>query len=175
MTNPRTPALVALLSSILIFSCQQDRSTPEASKPALHSAHEALDRIDQRTPLPLLPMMAAHQKQNMRDHLEAVQALTASLGIGDYAGVKKAAERLGSSQQMTRMCEHMGAHAPGFTEAALGFHKTADTIAVAAQRQDRDAVLDAVTRTLAACTGCHSTYKQKVVDDATWAALAAKR
>jgi cytochrome c556 len=120
-------------------------------------------------------MMAAHQKQNMRDHLQAVQELTASLATGDFVGVKHAAERLGSSQQMTRMCEHMGAHAPGFTETALSFHKTADTLSSAAEHQDRDAVLAALTRTLAACTGCHSTYKQQVIDEETWAALSTTR
>ena len=120
-------------------------------------------------------MMAAHQKQNMREHLQAVEDMTASLAIGDFVGVKHAAERLGSSQQMTRMCEHMGAHAPGFTDTALSFHKTADTISSAAERQDRDAVLAALTRTLAACTGCHSTYKQQVIDEATWAALPGAR
>ena len=138
------------------------------------SAHLTLDRMDQRTPVPLLPMMAAHQKQNMREHLEAVQKISAALAIGDFAAVKLAAEQLGSSQQMTRMCEHMGAHAPGFTEIALSFHKAADTIAESAVRQDRDAVLTAMTRTLAACTSCHSNYKQQVVDDATWATLSAR-
>lgn len=160
---------------VLVMGCQQERRASEAAsaraKPPPPSAQQALDRIDGRTPVPLLPTMAAHQKQNMRGHLEAVQAMTAALAIGDFAGVKHAAERLGSSQQMTRMCEHLGAHAPGFTQTALSFHETADDIGTAAERQDRDAVLTALTRTLAACTACHSTYKQQVVDEATWAAL----
>ena len=167
-----------IASAVLIIACQGERSTSEApsagTKPVPAPAQAALDRIDGRTPLPLLPMMAAHQKQSMREHLQAVQEMTASLAIGDFAGVKQAAERLGSSQQMTRMCEHMGAHAPGFTETAMSFHETADTIGAAAERQDRDAVLTALTRTLAACTGCHSNYKQHVIDEATWAALPAK-
>jgi len=136
-------------------------------------AHGALDRLDPRTPVPLLPMMAEHQKRNMRDHLVAVQDMTGALAIGDFPAVQHAAERLGSSQQMTRMCEHMGAHAPGFTEVALSFHQTADSIGRAAARQDREAVLNALNRTLSACTGCHATYKQQVVDDVTWARLSA--
>lgn len=139
-----------------------------------NSAHHVLDRMDGRTPVPLLPMMAEHQKRNMRDHLVAVQELTGALAVGDFSEVQRVAARLGSSPQMTRTCEHLGAHAPGFTELALNFHTTADTIAEAATRRDRDAVLEALNRTLAACTSCHATYKQQVVDDATWATLSVR-
>jgi hypothetical protein len=160
-------------------ACRREQSAPEAPDAASRRdspvAQQTLDKLDGRTPLPLLPMMAAHQKQNMREHLEAVREATKALAIGDFVGVKRAAERLGSSAQMTRMCEHMGAHAPGFTETALSFHKTADGIGAAAERQDRDDVLAALARTLAACTGCHSTYKQQIVDEATWARPATNR
>jgi hypothetical protein len=176
-THALKRGFAAVVLVVLTSSCQRERSASDAPsmaiKPAPAPAQQALDRIDGRTPLPLLPMMAAHQKQNMREHLQAVQAMTASLAVGDFAGVKHAAERLGSSQQMTRMCEHMGAHTPGFTETALSFHETADTIGAAAEHQDRDAVLAALTRTLAACTSCHATYKQQVIDEAAWAALPA--
>lgn len=63
----------------------------------------------------------------------------------------------------------MGAGAPGFTEAALHFHHTADTIADAAKQKDVQGVLAALNATLATCTSCHSSFKQEVVDDATWA------
>lgn len=168
------PALWLCLTSCDGSSKQHER--PTGSGDAARSplvAGDALDRLDARTPVPLLPMMAEHQKRNMRDHLVAVQDVTGALAIGDFPAVQRAAQRLGSSQQMTRTCEHMGAHAPGFTEVALSFHQTADRIARAAERQDRDGVLSALNRTLAACTSCHSTYKQKVVDDATWSRLSA--
>ncbi len=67
-------------------------------------------------------MMAEHQKQNMRDHLAAVQEIVAALGRDDLDGVAKAASRMGYSEAMGRMCEHMGAAAPGFTPLALDFH-----------------------------------------------------
>ncbi len=69
------------------------------------------------------------------------------------------------------MCTHMGAGAPGFTDAALTFHHTADTIGDAAKRGDMDGVLSALNKTLATCTSCHSTFKEQVVDDATWTRL----
>lgn len=73
---------------------------------------------------------------------------------------------------MAQMCDHMGSGAPGFTPQANGFHQTADSIAVAAAKKDRKAVLTALGKTLSTCTACHETWKQAVVDDATWAAAA---
>jgi cytochrome c556 len=57
----------------------------------------------------------------------------------------------------------MGAGAPGFTEQALAFHHTADEIVAAAAKQDESAVFAALSKTLRACTTCHSTYKQRLV------------
>lgn len=126
---------------------------------------------DARQPLPLTPMMAEHQKQNMRDHLAAVQAIIAALGHDDMDAVAAAVRRIGYSDAMGQMCEHMGAAAPGFTDRALAFHRTADTIAEAARRNDRAGVLAALDRTLQACVGCHAAYRQDVVDEATWKKL----
>jgi len=126
---------------------------------------------DTRQPLPLPAMMAEHQKQNMREHLAAIQAIVAAIGRDDMDGVAKAVTRIGYSEAMGRMCEHMGAAAPGFTRMALDFHRTADTIGEAARRSDRAGVLSSLDRTLRACVGCHATYRQEVVDDATWKRL----
>lgn len=136
-------------------------------------ATAALDQLDARAPLPLLPMMAQHQKQNMRDHLVAVQEIVAALGSNDLAAVEHAARRIGSSESMHRMCTHMGAGAPGFTEQALAFHEKADRIGAAAREQARDRVLMELSSTLEACTSCHAAWKQRVVDDSTWQRLTA--
>ena len=82
-------------------------------------AQESLDGLDLRTPVPLLPMMAHHQKQNMRDHLVAVQEIIVAMSTSDYTGVERAASRIGFSDQMGRMCSHMGAGAPGWFESLL--------------------------------------------------------
>ena len=139
-----------------------------ASEPRATAAVEALERMDGRTPVPLLPMMANHQKQNMRDHLVAVQEIVGAVARKDFAAVEKSAGRIGFSEQMGAMCTHMGAGAPGFTEQALNFHHTADEIGAAAKKRDADAVLAALNETLTTCTTCHQTFKQQVVDDATW-------
>lgn len=128
---------------------------------------------DARQPLPLTAMMAEHQKQNMRDHLAAIQAIVAAVGRNDMEGVAKAAARIGYSDTMGKMCEHMGAAAPGFTPMALNFHRTADGIGEAARRGDRAGVLSSLDRTLQTCVACHAAYRQEIVDEAEWKRLAA--
>jgi hypothetical protein len=127
--------------------------------------------LDTRTPLPLTAMMAEHQKQNMRDHLAAVQEIVAALAVDDMPAVEKAARRIGYSDSMAQMCQHMGAGAPGFTDMALTFHRTADAIADAARGGDRKAATAALAATLSTCVGCHAAYRQQVVDEATWRRL----
>ena len=142
---------------------QASRSAASASEPA----QATLDGMDGRTPVPLLPMMANHQKENMRDHLRSIQDISAALAAKDFGAIEKAASRIGYSEQMGQMCTHMGAGAPGFTEAALKFHHTADTIAAAARTHDRGAVMTALGATLQTCTACHAAFRQTVVDEAT--------
>jgi cytochrome c556 len=97
-----------------------------------------------------------------------VQEIVGALGRDDLDAVARVAGRIGYSESMGAMCEHMGAAAPGFTTRALDFHRTADTIGEAARRKDRAAVLVALERTLATCVGCHATYRQEIVDEETW-------
>jgi hypothetical protein len=152
-----------------VAGCQ--RPTPTTAAPPT-SATAVLDSMDTRVPVPLLPMMANHQKQNMRDHLHAVQDIVGAVGTSDFEAIARAAATIGYSEQMGQMCNHMGAGAPGFTEQALTFHHTADKISAAASKRDMPGVLGALGETLATCTGCHATFKQKVVDETTWASLA---
>jgi hypothetical protein len=160
-----------LLSLTLVW---MGACTPETSSapemPA--SAAEMLDRIDLRTPLPMLPMMAKRQKENMRDHLLVVQEIIAALVSDDFAAVERSAQRIGFSEDTRQMCTRMGAAAPGFTEQALAFHHLIDRVAVAARERDRVGVLEQLGATLEICTACHSTWKQQVVDEATWERLA---
>jgi cytochrome c556 len=117
--------------------------------------------------------MAHHQKQNMRDHLSAVEEIVTALATDDFAGVEKAAARIGFSEKMGQICNHMGAGAPGFSKQALGFHHTADRITTAARDRDRGRVLTELGATLKTCTSCHSTWKQQVVDESAWTKLTA--
>jgi hypothetical protein len=173
-----TRLLPALASSLALFvACSRDApptpatTSTAASTPVASSAADALDRMDTRAAVPLLPMMANHQKQNMRDHLVAVQEIVAGLAADDFPGIERAAGRIGFSEQMGQMCTHMGAGAPGFTEQALNFHHTADRIGAAARDRDRARVLTELGATLQTCTSCHAAWKQQVVDEPTWQRL----
>jgi hypothetical protein len=139
-----------------------------------HSGMMSQGASDTWSPLRLPAMMAEHQKQNMREHLAAVQAIIAALGRGHMGGVATASARIGYSQSMGQMCQHIGAATPGFTIMALNFHHTADGIGEAARQGDRAGVLTALDGTLQTCVGCHATYRQEIVDEATWKRLTAE-
>jgi hypothetical protein len=161
----------ALFLTLVLLACsKREEVAPVAPPPAAPAPAPSatLDAMDSRKPVPLLPMMANHQKQNMRDHLVAVQEIIAALALDDFAAIEKAAGRIGFSEQMGQMCTHMGAGAPGFTEQALHFHRTADGIAAAARAKDKPKVLSELSATLQTCTACHAAWKQQVVDEAGW-------
>jgi len=166
---------IALLAGfVLAVACGSEPPAvaPLAEAPApAPPASAALDRLDGRTPVPLLPMMAEHQKRNMRDHLLVVQEIVAGMAAGDFAAVERAAARMGYTEQMGAMCSHMGAGAPGFGAQAVQFHRNADRIVAAARDHDQARVLVELGTTLASCTACHAMWKQRVVDEATWQAL----
>jgi len=145
----------------------------EVISPATCDAQAKAAAMDSRTPVPLIPMMAHHQREQMRGHLESVQAVLQGLSANDFVATEKAARSMGFTEQMGMMCEHMGAGAPGFSEQALKFHHSADKVADAAHRKDRAGVLKALDVTLQACTACHASYRQQVVDQATYDAAAA--
>jgi hypothetical protein len=176
MTTSLRPLIFALALPCCRSTEQAAPTPPQVARlepsPSPVSATEVLDRMDPRSPVPLLPAMASHQKQNMRDHLVAVQEVVSALSIADYAGVEAAAARIGFSQAMGQMCSHMGAGAPGFAEQAIEFHHTADRIAIAARARDGAAVMVALGSTLQGCTSCHAVWKQQVVDEPTWQRLA---
>jgi cytochrome c556 len=179
----KTPVLLVLLSALAVAaSSQKTKSShssaanePRGHQPSGHEIQANAASLDRRLPLPLLPHMAEHQRANMRDHLAAVQEIIAAMSQGDFAGVAKASARIESSEHMRQMCSHMGQGAAGFTEMALNFHRTADTIGAAARKKDQKEVLTALSTTVSTCVKCHETYRQQVVDETTWSRLTAAK
>jgi hypothetical protein len=167
-----------LVHALCMTGCQSHEPAPAAaegqqqavSASAACQPMEELASLDHRTPVPLQPMMAWHQKQNMMEHLVVIQRITEGLAREDWEEIARASALIESSPQMEEMCQHMGAGAEGFTEMALDFHRRADAIGVAARAQDGPAVLRATSNALQACTGCHAAFRQEVVDPATWQA-----
>jgi hypothetical protein len=107
----------------------------------------------------------------MREHLAVVQEIVAALAADDLAAAATAARRIGQSESMAQMCRHMGGGAPGFTEMALRFHRTADTITAAAGRGDKPGVTRALGETLGTCVGCHAAWRQQIVTPDEWQRL----
>lgn len=179
-TNRSRGFAAAALALLLVAACEgrssdslastaaSERAATSGSPSALGHAIADLRALDPRRPVPLQPMMAWHQKQNMQEHLVAIQRITDGVAREDWEGIADAATGIESSPQMQQMCEHMGAGAEGFTELALEFHRRADAIGPAAQRHDAQGVLQATAYTLEACTSCHARYRQEVVDTETW-------
>ena len=169
----------AMVPLFFFVGCHDDDSAPAAARqadpgtPANVAASlptDELAQLDHRQPVPLQPMMAWPQKQNMMQHLVAIQRITDGLAREDWEEITRASTLLEDSPQMRQMCEHMGAGAEGFTEMALDFHGRADAIGEAARARDGAAVLRATSNTLQACTGCHAAFRQEIVDAATWKA-----
>ena len=171
-----TPRSLALLSLLLLGACNSKNAakpddTAVARTMVASSACQPmaeLGEFDHRRPVPLQPMMAWHQKQNMMEHLVAIQRIAGGLAQEDWEEVAAAAALIETSPQMQQMCQHMGAGAAGFTEMALDFHRRADAIGEAARAHDGPAVLRATSNTLQACTGCHAVFRQVVVHATTW-------
>lgn len=165
------PVLILVVGGACARAALPEATVPAVVEPVQKTAWDTLEQMDKRASVPLLPRMANHQKENMRDHLVAVQEIVHALAVDDFTAVARAAGRIGFSAEMGQMCTHMGAGAPGFTEQALHFHHTADGISAAAQENDRKRVLTALDATLQTCTSCHAAWKQQVVDEATWEQL----
>jgi len=159
------------------------RTSPEAKPQAEPPAQQATAaqsapasvataaNLDGRAPVPLTAMMANHQKQEMRDHLQVVQEITIALGKDDFDAIATSAARIAWSDKQAMMCKHMGAGAPGFTEMGERFHHTADGIVAAAKKRDRAGVATALGTTLETCVGCHATYRQEIVDEQAFSKL----
>lgn len=168
-------ASAAMALTLCIAACQNKGLTPAIQElPQQPSESRAcqptaeLAGLDHRTAVPLQPMMAWHQKQNMMEHLVAIQRITDGLAREDWEEVASASALIESSPQMQQMCQHMGAGAQGFTEMALDFHHRADAIGEAARAHDTAAVMRATSNTLQSCTGCHAAFRQEVVSATEW-------
>jgi cytochrome c556 len=174
-TLPRWFALALAVTAACSRSAPEAKAeaepSPQATPKATPASNTAAANLDGRKALPLTAMMANHQKQEMRDHLAVVQEISIALGKDDFDAIAASAARIAWSDKQAMMCKHMGAGAPGFTEMGEHFHRTADGIVTAAKKRDRAGVATALGTTLETCVSCHATYRQDIVDEATFATL----
>ena len=169
------PLYILPLAALLVVGACASAQHADTQPPAETSdqAMAAYKQLDQRTPVPLKPMMAWHQKQNMMGHLVTIERIVDGVAAENWEQVAKAAAEIGSSPKMKKMCMMMGKGAAGFGQMGLEFHRRADLIGEAAKTQDSKAVLRATASTLQACASCHAAYRQEIVSPSAWGASAA--
>jgi len=65
-----------------------------AGRTANMNPHDALAEMDNRAPVPLQPMMAWHQKQNMMDHLVAIEEINTGVAAEDWPKTGRRLQRV---------------------------------------------------------------------------------
>ncbi len=122
---------------------------------------QADDRIKADFP----DMMRDHMLANMRDHLTALQEITAYLASGEYDQAADIAEaRLGMSSMELHGAAHMSKIMPK-EMAAIGteMHRAASRFAVSARDADIEGGLSkafgSLSEVMQQCVNCHSAYR----------------
>ncbi|MBI3581293.1 MAG: cytochrome c [Nitrospinae bacterium] len=114
---------------------------------------------DGRTSLNNPPMMREHHLSIMREHLEAVTEITGLVSTGDYDKASRtAAEKIGLTPEMRRMCDMMGDKQ--FRAMGIAFHQSADRLSEVLKKKDPTAALAALHETLNLCVACHASYRE---------------
>jgi hypothetical protein len=122
-------------------------------------------QADERIKVDFPPMMRDHMLGNMRDHLSALQEITASLSSGQYDQAADVAEsRLGMSSMALHGAAHMSKIMPK-EMAAIGteMHRAASRFALSARDADIDGGLGkafgALSEVMQQCVACHTSYR----------------
>ena len=107
-------------------------------------------------------MMREHMLANMRDHLLALQQITAALAGGDYDRAADVAERrLGMSSLEGHGAAHLARFMPpGMAASGTAMHRAASRFALAARDADVDGGLApafaALSGVMEQCVACHN-------------------
>ena len=132
--------------------------------PGLAAAAETRQEVAMPAP------MRDHMLANMRDHLHSLDEILAALGRGDRGGAADIAEsRLGMSSLVAHGAEHMAAFMPApMREIGTSLHHAASRFAITVRDAEFDPPEPASRKTfaalheiMAACDGCHSSFRLK--------------
>lgn len=122
---------------------------------------------DARLPVPIPPQLATHMLANMRDHLAALQEISAALAQGQAgAAAMIAEERLGLSSLRAHGAHEVAQFMPqGMKDAGTAMHRSASRFALDAQNADVTGdlkpALGTLSEVMAACVACHAGYRLK--------------
>jgi cytochrome c' len=117
--------------------------------------------IDRRIPLKISPATQEAVRRTMREHLDALRAIIASLAQEDYAKAAAVAhEELGFPKHHQVMMREQGAtFPPEYRELAMAHHQVAEELAQVISSKDMKQILPHLERTMKACVSCHEAYK----------------
>ena len=148
--------------TLLVIACAA--AIPAAAEDGMMMDHNAMHQhmmaMDERTSLNLAPQMKLQQLQNMRSHVAAVQSIVGNLANGEYdLAAETAHSKLGLTEQMKMMCEHMSDN-QDFSKLAMAFHRSGDDLGETLKTKDMKKSLQALQTTMNYCVQCHATFRQ---------------
>ena len=115
--------------------------------------------MDTRISLNLSPEMKRRQLENMRSHLQAVQAITGLLAKRKFDQAAQIAHsKLGLTDEMKKMCKMFGN--AKFERLGLAFHKSGDVLGDTLSTRNLNKSLQALNATMGYCVQCHETFRQ---------------
>jgi hypothetical protein len=120
---------------------------------------------DVREPVTMPPMMQAHMRANMRDHLAAISEIQSALAAGQYDHAADIAEqRLGMTSLELHGARHMAALMPaGMQAIGTAMHQAASRFARVAEEAPVSGglsrALDALAEVSRQCVACHANYR----------------
>ncbi len=120
-----------------------------------------------RKPVSFPPALKAETLANMRDHLLAIQEITAHLADKQFDAAAEVAEtRLGLSSLQRHGAHEVAQYMPeGMRQFGHGMHQAASRFAVAAQEAGATGEIGPALRALsqmqASCVSCHTAYRLK--------------
>ena len=97
----------------------------------------------------------------MREHLEALQKILATLAGDDYEKAAAIAhEELGFPKHHQAMQREKGFAFPsGYQKLAMTHHQVAEDLAEVIPSKDTPRIFENLNLTVKACVNCHQTYK----------------
>jgi hypothetical protein len=148
--------LVGLLSLTAVGEAQH-----EHGHTMIKEGVPADSRQDERVVLGLSQEAEAGMKLTMREHLESLQAIVASLGRQEFEQAAKVAhEELGFPKHHQAMQREAGAtFPPKYHEFAMAHHQAAEDLAAVIPSQDFKRILPRLDRTMKACIVCHQAFR----------------
>lgn len=162
MPNRSIPSLLLTAAALLVAPAMG--AEDHAHHHAGHAAPGAA-MPDGREPVKFPPDLAAHTRANMRDHLLAIQEMTAYLSEGKYdLAAHTAEQRLGMSSLPSHGAHEVAKYMPaGMKAIGSGMHRAASEFSLAAQNVnvtgDLKPALAALARLQGGCVACHAGFR----------------